>query len=483
MATKQGEIRGAAANGAVSWKGVPYARPPVGGLRFRAAQPPEAWTGIRDALTFGPVCPQPVPDEASTFGGGVPEMSEDCLFLNVWAPEDGGEGLPVMVWIHGGAFVSGSSSIPLYDGTQLALRGRCVVVSLNYRLGPFGFLHLAPLGEAFDSNAGLSDQVMALKWVRENIAAFGGDPDNVTLFGESAGSMSVAALLAMPAAKGLFHKAVLQSGGAQAMSAAQAESVAAAYLRRLNVDGGNLETLKTLAAEDLLAAGAGLENAGEDFPALAFQPALEPSTLPEEPLRAISEGSAAGIPLIVGTNKEEGAFFFREESQRLEPEQSARTLRAIAGLDNAEEWVAQYPSTVEGQARMMTELYFWRSALALAEAQARHAPVWMYRFDWSLPGHPFFGKAVHAAEIPFVFGNLVLLPRMGVRIEPSMHNLSEAMRGAWQAFAASGDPSTGALPWAPYDTDSRTTMIFGAETLPELDPDREKREKLFARGV
>lgn len=477
----QGHIEGISANGIVSWKGVPYAKPPVGERRFRAPLPPENWEGVREAFAFGPICPQAKPDDMFSFGAEAPIMSEDCLYLNVWAPEQIEDRLPVMVWIHGGAFTAGSSNIPLYDGTQMALRGECVIVTINYRLGPLGFLHLSPLGEGFDSNAGLSDQALALQWVQRNIAAFGGDPDNVTVFGESAGSMSIASLLAMPAAKGLFRRAAMQSGGTQSLPAIQAESIAAAYLRRLGVDGGNLEKLKALPAEVLLSAAAGLQTENEEFPAMPFQPVVEPATLPLEPLQAVSEGHAADIALIIGTNREEGAMFFRDESQRLEPAELARTLRAITGLDDVENWIGQYPAHIEGQAALMTDLYFWRSALKLAEAQSAYAPVWMYRFDWSLPGHPFFGKATHAAEIPFVFGNLALLPRMGVRIEPSMQNLADAMRGAWQSFAATGDPSTPALAWQPYDTNQRTTMIFGTSMLPEHDPEREKREYLLGR--
>lgn len=479
--TKQGKLRGLSANGALAWKGIPYARPPVGDLRFRAPQSPETWEGVRDALGFGQIALQAQPPEDSIFSSAGVTMSEDCLYLNVWTPEEGGEGLPVMVWIHGGSFVSGSSSLPLYDGTQLALRGNCVVVSLNYRVGPLGFLHLSPLGEGFDSNVGLSDQTMALEWVRGNISAFGGDADNVTVFGESAGSMCIAALLAMPAAKGLFHQAVMQSGGAQSMPSAQAEIVAAAFLRRLGVDGGNLERLKAFAPEELLIAAAEMDPQGSaEWPALPFQPTIDLTTLPEEPLQAVTRGSAAGIPLMIGTNRDEGAFFIREESQLAGPDELAPMMRALTGAEEVDGWVSLYPATIEGQAEMMTDLYFWRSALAFAEAQSKHAPVWMYRFDWTLPGHPFFGKAVHAAEIPFVFGNLVLLPRVGVRLEPAMQNLADAMRGAWQAFASSGDPSIPQLPWGRYDTDKRATMIFDANPIVEHDPERGKREQLFS---
>ncbi|OWR28185.1 para-nitrobenzyl esterase [Saccharibacillus sp. O23] len=482
IVTKQGKARGRVEDGVASWKGLPYAKPPVGELRFRMPQPPEAWEGVRDASSFGAICPQPKPDEAGLFGFASPGMSEDCLNLNVWAPAEGGSGLPVMVWIHGGSFVTGSGSLPLYDGTQLAHEGRCVVVSLNYRLGPLGFLHLSPLGEDYDSNVGLFDQILALRWVQENAEVFGGDPKNVTLFGESAGSMSIAALLAMPKARGLFARAIMQSGGSQCLSAAQAEQVSAIYLRQLGVDGGNFERLKALPVDELLTAAAGLQGR-PDMPALPFQPTIEPATLPVEPLQAVAEGAAAGVPLIVGTNRDEGGLFFHDPAQLMERSAFVDAINAMTGRTDAEAWKDDYPLTVEGQAAMMTDLYFWRAALELAEAQAAHAPVWMYRFDWTLPGHPFFGRAVHAAEIPFAFGNAPLLQALGVPPERSARRISDAMSRAWLAFAATGDPSAAATNWPKYETGDRSTLIFGEDLVVERDPERGKRERLFGLGV
>lgn len=482
IVTKQGTARGIVEDGVASWKGLPYAKPPIGELRFRMPQPPEAWEGVRDASFFGAICPQPKPDEAGLFGFSSPGMSEDCLNLNVWAPAEGGSGLPVMVWIHGGSFVTGSGSLPLYDGTQLAHEGQCVVVSLNYRLGPLGFLHLSPLGEDYDSNVGLSDQIFALRWVRENAAAFGGDPKNVTLFGESAGSMSIAALLAMPAARGLFARAIMQSGGSQSLSAAQAEQVSAVYLRELGVDGGNFERLKALPVDELLNAAAGLQGR-PDMPALPFQPTVEPATLPLEPLQAVAEGAAAGIPLIVGTNREEGGLFFHDPAQLIERSDFVKAIDAMTGRADAAAWGEDYAHTVEGQAAMMTDLYFWRSALELAEAQSAHAPVWMYRFDWTLPGHPFFGRAVHAAEIPFAFGNAPLLQALGVPPERSARKIADAMSRAWLAFAAHGEPSSAAQEWPSYDLAKRSTLIFGQDVAIINDPERAKRERLFGLSV
>lgn len=237
------------------------------------------------------------------------------MYLNVFAPDTPSQNLPVMVWIHGGAFYLGAGSEPLYDGSKLAAQGEVIVVTLNYRLGPFGFLHLSSFDEAYSDNLGLLDQAAALKWVRENISAFGGDPDNVTVFGESAGGMSIAALLAMPAAKGLFQKAIMESGASRTMTKEQAASTAAALLQILGINESQLDQLHTVSAEDLLKAADQLRIAEkENIFHLFFQPALDPKTLPAEPEKAIAEGAAAGIPLLIGTTRDEGYLFFTPDS-------------------------------------------------------------------------------------------------------------------------------------------------------------------------
>lgn len=228
--TKQGSVRGTEGHAARVWKGIPFAKKPVGDLRFQPPEPPEAWEGTFEANEFGPVCTQNK-DIAAMLGAPAENMSEDCLYLNIWAPAGPREGLPVMVWIHGGAFRAGAGSSPLYDGASMAENGGVIVVTINYRLGAFGFLHLAGLDSSYSANLGLLDQIAALKWVRENIKAFGGDPEQVTVFGESAGAMSIASLLAMPAAKGLFQKAILESGASQIIPPEQASMIAKAVLQ------------------------------------------------------------------------------------------------------------------------------------------------------------------------------------------------------------------------------------------------------------
>src|SRR3712207_215533 len=257
--TAVGEVAGELGDGVHVFRGIPYARPPVGELRFRPPQPPEPWAGARPATAFGSIAMQSPSPLENLFGAAErPSMSEDCLYLNIWTPGLDGARRPVMVWIHGGAFVTGSGSTPWYDGTRFAARGDVVVVTLNYRLGAFGFLHLADLiGESFvgSGNAGILDQAAALAWVRDNIAAFGGDPENVTIFGESAGAMSVGTLLALPAARGLFQRAILQSGAASnAMSRERANEVAGRLLEALGIPREKSETIRDVPARDLLAA-------------------------------------------------------------------------------------------------------------------------------------------------------------------------------------------------------------------------------------
>ncbi|MFD1905524.1 carboxylesterase family protein [Paenibacillus rhizoplanae] len=255
--TAYGQLKGEAGNGVNVWRGIPFAAPPLGELRFRAPQPPESWSGVREAIKFGPVSLQPVSTSGTRFGGTTPVYDEDCLYLNVWSPAVVAEteALPVMVWIHGGTFVTGAGSQPMFEGSNMAASGNVVVVTVNYRLGPLGFLHLSPLGGGLGSNLGLLDQIAALEWVQQNIAAFGGDPARVTVFGESAGSMSIAALLAMPAAKGLFARAIMESGAAQTLNGEQGRQIAAALLAELGLQsGGDTQLLHTLPAGEIMEA-------------------------------------------------------------------------------------------------------------------------------------------------------------------------------------------------------------------------------------
>ncbi|WP_226001043.1 carboxylesterase/lipase family protein [Paenibacillus sp. BJ-4] len=479
--TRLGQLRGESGNGYHVWKGIPYAQPPVGELRFHAPQPLKAWEGVRAATRFGPICPQPMPSADSMTGNLVepPEQSEDCLYLNVWTPasEAPVEGRPVMVWIHGGAFVTGSGIIPLYDGARMAQKSDVVVVTMNYRLGPLGFLHLTPRGDGLTSNTGLLDQIAALEWIRDHIAAFGGNPNEVTVFGESSGAMSIAALLAMPAAKGLFQRAILQSGASQVLPSSQAEQVAAMYLQQLGVDQ-HPERLFTLPTDALMLAMAKTHEVLRPGMAMIYQPVVDGVTLPDVPLSAIAQGSAKQVSVLIGTNLHEGDYFIRKESHLMDKTTASHALEMMTGMPDFSELTEPFPVTIEGQAQMLTDLIFWLPALALAVAQSAYAPVWMYRFDWTFQGHPTFRKAVHGAEIAFVFDNLELLDKLGLDIQPSMRTLAHDMQQAWVTFARTGKPVLPEREWPTYDREERATAIFHQDITVEHDPQGDKRRQL-----
>lgn len=473
--TKYGPVRGRQEGPVHVWRGLPYAQAPVGEGRFRAPQPPQPWNEVRGATTFGAVAPQLSVGLESRFNvrpgaAQLPAQSEDCLFLNVWAPAAPGK-YPVMVWVHGGSFVTGSGSMPLYDGARFAAQGEVVVVTLNYRLGVLGFLHLADLGQGFDNNLGLLDQVAALVWVRDNIAAFGGDPGRVTIFGESAGAMSIAALLGMPAAEGLFQAAILQSGAVRAQPPERAKAVVQGMLRELGV--GDPAALRTLPVEALLQAAQRLLRTFQG--GLPFQPVLDGATLPANPLETLAAGTWAGVPLLLGTNHDEGNLFVPPDAtgQHLE-----RLLTPYTGPEQALALASGYPATPAGHSALLTDMVFWLPALQVAERQLPHAPIWMYRFDWSVPsGQPVPG-AFHALELAFVWDALDLpAAQIFLSNAPAPQPLAEAMHRAWLAFAHHHAPNgPGLLSWPRYELPARATLIFNTESHVEENPQRARRE-------
>jgi para-nitrobenzyl esterase len=403
-------------------------------------------------------------------------MNEDCLHLNVWTPGLDSARRPVMVWIHGGAFVTGSGSTPWYDGTRFATRGDVVVVTINYRLGALGFLHLADLaGSTFvgGGNAGILDQAAALAWVRDNIAAFGGDPDNVTIFGESAGAMSVGTLLALPAARGLFQRAILQSGAASnAMTCERANEVAGQMLEALGIPREQAESIRDVPVADLLAAQAKVY-AASGSGGLPFQPVVDGDSLPELPLDAVGHGSAAGVSVLAGTTRDEMRLFTALDPNSAvqdEAELLARCVPLFGSEERSRRAVEAYRQTLPGGAiadlwpAIMTDQVFRVPAARLLDRQgAQTDQTWMYLFTWATPA---FGGALgscHALEIPFVFNNLDK-PGAGAftgTVTPDMQTLAEHMQDAWIAFARGGDPNHAGLPrWDRYEPNRRVTMNF-----------------------
>ena len=483
--TPLGKLEGVVSEGGIArFAGIPYAAPPVGPNRFRPPRPPEPWTGVRPAQEFGTVSRQLASPLDALFGSQPEPQDEDCLFLNVWTPGCDGSRRPVMVWIHGGAFIQGSGSGQLYHGEQLAARGDVVVVTLNYRLGELGFLHIEGRGEDGRStgNNGILDQVAALRWVRENIAAFGGDSGRVTIFGESAGGMSVSALLGLPEAKGLFHRAISQSGAANGrITLDHARDVAERYRTELELE--SVAELADAPIDDLLKVQAlltaeafgDLDGALDPDPgaSLTFGPVVDGVTLPEDPLSRVAGGAAADVSLLVGANRDEWNLFGLLDTSTPDEESVAAVVsKILPGIDPAE-LLATYREDrpeLEGKAlkgAVITDHVFGVPAVRLAEAQSAHRPhdTWMYLFTW--PSGAMGGAlgSCHALELPFVFGALELEGlELFLGSDGGPADLSEAMMDAWLAFARSGNPAHPGLPeWPSYGPEQRAVMEFGTE--------------------
>jgi para-nitrobenzyl esterase len=479
--TQYGKVQGVDSGQVFVWKGIPYAQPPIGDLRFRAPQSPIPWSGVRDATAFGLASVQSSRMTQSFFAANPEPLGEDCLYLNIWSPGADDKRRPVLFWIHGGGFTFGSGSTPWYDGTAFATNGDEVVVTINYRLGALGFLYLADLGgkeKELSSNCGLLDQVAALQWVRANIAAFGGDPDNVTIFGESAGAMSIGTLLAMPVAKGLFQKAILQSGASHTiLDGARASRIATKLMDTLEIL--TITDLLAVPGEQMVAAQAKVAGPGGG---IAFQPVVDGVTLPQQPIQAIASGSAHDVSLLVGTNRDEMRLF-----TVMDPNQATPNMPLLEHLfgTKAKEVFATYEADQSEHASsdawidFLTDRTFRIPAIRLAESQSMYGTnVWMYRFDWPTPVFEGRLKACHALEIPFVWNNLA---KRGVNLltggESAPQKVADAMHLSWIMFARSGNPNTSGLPqWPAYDTTQRATMLFNEECQVVNDPQSNQRQ-------
>jgi para-nitrobenzyl esterase len=486
--TRSGAVRGAVDRGVHVFRGIPYAAPPFGPRRLRPPQPVEPWSGIRDALVFGPEPPQPKmpPDQAAGMVWDPAVPGEDCLNLNVWTPQLGGSRLPVMVWIPGGMFEVGTGAT--YDGSRFARDG-VVCVTINYRVGAEGFM-LLPDGTA---NLGLLDQIAALRWVRDEIAAFGGDPDNVTIFGESAGAMSVGTLLAVPRAAGLFRRAILQSGAAdRVVHTSTAVRMTRHLADRLGIEP-TLAAVATIEPERLVDATTTLkaeliahpdpDRWGLDIVAslLPWQPVIDGDVLPEPPLDRIRAGSAASVDIITGSNLDDWALFVAANGSfdRVTDDILAGPVE-LHGFESAEAYgvtpsmLELYRAAYRGApspavlAAIETDWWCRVPALRLAEAHlADPGRTYMYEFMWRSPVAGPMG-ACHAMELPFVFDTLDLGPTqmLGGLLGPTPpQSLADTMHRAWTAFASTGDPG-----WPVYDAAHRATMRFDVEPVVVDDP-------------
>jgi len=491
--TVSGKIQGAFADGVLCFKGVPYAAPPVGALRFRPPAKLAPWQGVRDATQFGARAWQNdaafnlAPAIRAVFGD-VPEqpVNEDCLFLNVWTPalDDGGD-RPVMVWLHGGAFISGSGASAWYDGANLARKGNVVVVTLNHRLGAFGFLHLAGVGGAdyaASGNVGMLDIVAALEWVRDNIEKFGGDPENVTIFGESGGGAKSCMLMAMPSAHGLFHKAIVQSGpSVETMDAAAATATARDVMNELGAP--SVADLVAAPAEKLLAAqnavlGRISAMSFANRRKQGFNPVIDGEVLPGGPFAPGAPAISKNVTLMIGTNRDEMNLFFgmapwaESATDATLPDAARqflgdRTPGIVAAYRAADPKAAARDLVL----RIATDQSIRLPSLVIADRKvAQHgAPVYVYLFTWATPVADGKLGSCHALEIPFVFDNLDKTRLTGDAATRGV--LADAMSRAWIEFAYKDNPNHADIPyWPAYNVAERPTMIFDLQCRVENDP-------------
>jgi para-nitrobenzyl esterase len=500
---RQGRLRGVRRGDLWSFSGIPYAMAPVGPLRWCPPAEAESWDGIRDASNFGPIAPQ----SASVAGITSPSdpdnsepHSEDCLSLNVWTPELPGssasgrdEGRPVMVFIHGGGFTSGSGSVFLYRGGNLVRNGDAVVVTLNYRLGALGFLGHRKLsdGHCHIGNWGLHDQVAALRWVHDNIAAFGGDARNVTIFGESAGGMSVAALLSAPGAAGLFHRAIIESGGGYAHSVEEAEQAAARLAAVLGVAECERGSLESVPAAEL---GAATEEIGRRRPdpgmlPLPYLPTIDGVFLTQHPLTAVADGASSDIDLLIGTNRDEMTLFGLGNPALLNMDEEGLARWTANALPHvpSNEVVESYRNARSARSEPVAPrdiwvaagsdiVFRWPSLQFAAAHTARGGTTFVYLFDWESPAFDGILGSCHALELPFVFGAVhAPVVQLFSGGGPTVDTLSQQMQQAWLLFAKAGNPShEGIAPWQPWDPVGRATMIFGEWTRLENAPRNEE---------
>jgi len=487
---RQGAVQGEVANGVAAFKGIPYAAAPFGLNRFQPPRPAESWEGVREALAYGPTAPKA--PYVPPYDVLIPEIDipgEDYLNLNIWSPDPGQARLPVMVWIHGGAFANGSGSVPGYDGTRFARDG-VVCVTFNYRLGADGFLFL----EDGIANLGLLDQIAALTWVQENIAAFGGDPTNVTLFGESSGGMSVATLMAMPRAKGLFRRAIAQSGaGHHVISEATAQRISQYLAEKLGVEPTRLG-IASVPISRLVQAQQELRSAisANPNPALwgevaanlmPFEPVIDGDLLPARPIDSIASGAGANVDVLIGNNADEFRFFLVPTGliNVINEDILSRAVAAY-GLPVAET-LATYRATRKDAspgdllAAISTDWFYRIPAIRMAEAYAQQdaGATYMYEFAWQPP--TFDGRlgACHAIEMPFVFDNLDKEGFEGLVGTNPPQQVADAMHAAWAAFATSANPG-----WPQFDLKRRATMRF--DTTSELVEDPRPAERMLWEG-
>lgn len=502
--TTAGRLRGLRAGAIHQFKGIRYGGTTEGPFRFLPPQPVTAWTGVQNAASYGPSAPQHHNQMPGNFAAGPPPINdvykwywaadlpidEDCLSLNVFTPSvNDAAKRPVMVWLHGGAFANGSGTARGFEGTNLARDGDVVVVTVNHRLNIFGHLFLGEIGDerfADAGNNGLLDIVAALEWVRDNIEGFGGDPNNVTIFGESGGGAKVAYLMAVPAAKGLFHKAIVQSAGFRAIDPNGAARVADKVLRQLDIDKADLGRLANVPVGRLLDAMSAvtLSENGIDY----FRPSTDGRTLFGRPFHDAAPAESTDVPLLMGTCAAEATFAMTTDMRlfALSREELVAEAGQFAGIDasQAEQLFAAYEGAIppakpiEIYSHIRSDIHFRIGTIHAAEAKLKQnaAPVYKYLFTWKSPALNGILGATHTLEIPFVFGTVDLAPEI-VCNAPDRHEVSRQAMAYWVNFARTGNPDgSGLAPWPAYSLAQRDTMLIDRECRTVSDPQSEGRK-------
>lgn len=472
--TTAGRLRGREKDDVLLFAGIPYAAPPIGRRRFRAALPHEGWRGVREAHQFGPAAPQRA--SGGLINPAPERCDEDCLALNVQTPALDDAGRPVLVWIHGGSFRTGQGALPWYNGARFAANGDIVVVTLNYRLGALGFTELSRFGDEFATSGcnGLLDQMLALEWVRDNVSRFGGDPAKVTIAGESAGGFSVATLLGSPRAEGLFRSAIAQSGAAHhVLPNSAGQVVADRFLAELGTD--DVSGLEAAGVDAILAAQAAVAQALEDGPGLSsrlgvpvqpFYPVVGCEVLPRPPLPAIDDGLNASVPLLTGSNRDETTLWGNGSVDEAKLQRMAQSLGGSELLDVYRR-TRPAATPTELMIALTTDHLFRIPAIRLAEAHL--GSTWLYQFNW----RSRVGRlgATHALEIPFAFDNLHqagVAAFLGAGASPQ--HVADVVHAVWTRFVRDGDPG-----FPRYSLERRETMVFDDDSQVLADPDAAER--------
>ncbi len=492
--TKYGGVRGVLRDGVQQFWNLQYGAPTSGIRRFQPPQAPAAWTGVQDHFQVGTRCfQQPGAGEPAPVVLAMNRLepeSEDCLRLNVFTPGTDNKARPVMVWMHGGGFTSGSGNYLIYDGTYLAKKEDVVVVSVTHRLNIFGFLHLADLGGeqwAGATNAGMQDLVAALQWVKDNIAQFGGDPDRVTIFGQSGGGSKTTTLMAMPAAKGLFHRAIAQSGAAlRGITASDASAATERWLARLNINSKQLERLQSLTPQQIQEA----LYAQPAIPGLGSGPVIDGKVIPRHQWDPAAPDFSASVPLLAGSVATENGWLGPPPFELTDTELLSLFTSGLANKDTSQGqrlldlYRSHYPQLRNRMLWLTAEADNSRRRNAqqlntLKHAQGK-APSWLYYFNWFSPVHDNRMGSYHTLDIPFVFNNVDVGASM-TGAGKERYQLAHVMSAAWAAFARTGNPDHADMPhWPAFNPTDYPTMVFGNEVALRLDPNRDERLALAA---